>query len=104
MLGIGLNVAVRLEELPVELRGGAATLGCSPDAIEPTLEAVARRARSAGWPSHRGETLDAWRSRDALHGREIAWDSGRGRAQGIDGGGASDRGARRRRAHHARCG
>jgi BirA family biotin operon repressor/biotin-[acetyl-CoA-carboxylase] ligase len=29
-------------------------------------------------------TLEAWRSRDALHDREIAWASGRGRAQGID--------------------
>ena len=38
VLGIGLNVAVRLEELPIELRGGAATLGQTPDAIEPTLE------------------------------------------------------------------
>jgi len=84
VLGIGLNVAVRLEELPNELRPTAATLGCSPDAIEPTLgrllEALARRL---GEPT--AEILDAWRARDALYGREIAWDSGRGRAQGIDG-------------------
>ncbi len=84
VLGIGLNVAVRLEELPIELRCTAATLGCSPDAIEPTLErllaALARRLKE---PT--AQTLEAWRSRDALYGREIAWDSGRGRAQGIDG-------------------
>ncbi len=84
VLGIGLNVAVRLEELPVELRAGAATLGYGRDAIEPTLErlldALARRLAE---PAER--TLDAWRSRDALHGREIAWGSGHhGRAQGID--------------------
>jgi BirA family biotin operon repressor/biotin-[acetyl-CoA-carboxylase] ligase len=84
VLGIGLNVAVRLQELPIELRSTAATLGHSPDAIEPTLErllaALARRLKE---PT--AQTLDAWRSRDALYGREIAWGSGRGRAQGIDG-------------------
>jgi BirA family biotin operon repressor/biotin-[acetyl-CoA-carboxylase] ligase len=37
VLGIGVNVAVRLQDLPPELRGTAATLGLEPDAIEPTL-------------------------------------------------------------------
>jgi BirA family biotin operon repressor/biotin-[acetyl-CoA-carboxylase] ligase len=83
VLGIGLNVAVQLEELPVELRAGAATLGCSPSAIEPLLErlltALQRRLAEPV-----AATLDAWRSRDALHRRKIAWGSGRGRAEGID--------------------
>jgi BirA family transcriptional regulator, biotin operon repressor / biotin---[acetyl-CoA-carboxylase] ligase len=83
VLGIGLNVAVRLGDLPAELRAGAATLGHAPDAIEPTLErllvALARRLAEPA-----AATLDAWRLRDALYGREIAWDSGRGRAEGID--------------------
>ena len=77
VLGIGLNVAVRIEELPVELRAGAATLGRGPEAIEPTLERLlAALARRLADPPER--TLDAWRSRDALRGREIAWSSGRG--------------------------
>jgi BirA family biotin operon repressor/biotin-[acetyl-CoA-carboxylase] ligase len=101
VVGIGLNVAVRLDELPAELRGEraqdapvarpAATLGRSPDEIEPLLarllEALERRL---GEPAER--TLEAWRVRDALRGREIAWDAraanervGRGRAEGIDG-------------------
>ena len=83
VLGIGLNVAVRLEELPLELRAHAATLGQTQDAIEPTLErllaALERRLKE---PT--AQILDAWRSRDALYGREIAWDSGHGRAHGID--------------------
>jgi BirA family transcriptional regulator, biotin operon repressor / biotin---[acetyl-CoA-carboxylase] ligase len=83
VLGIGLNVAVRLDELPAELRSGAATLGYSPNTIEPTLErlltALQRRLAEPV-----AATLGAWRSRDALHGREIAWGSGRGRAEGID--------------------
>jgi biotin-(acetyl-CoA carboxylase) ligase len=31
-----------------------------------------------------GALLDAWRARDALLGREIAWAKGRGRAVGVD--------------------
>lgn len=84
VLGIGLNVAVRLDELPAELQAGAATLGYGRDAIEPTLERLlAALARRLAEPTE--QTLDAWRSRDALHGCEIAWGSDRrGRAQGID--------------------
>jgi BirA family transcriptional regulator, biotin operon repressor / biotin---[acetyl-CoA-carboxylase] ligase len=83
VLGIGVNVAVRLEDLPVELRPAAATLGFPADAIEPTLERLLEAlARRLAEPAR--ATLDAWRTRDALHGREIAWGSGHGRAQGID--------------------
>jgi BirA family biotin operon repressor/biotin-[acetyl-CoA-carboxylase] ligase len=83
VLGIGVNVAVRLEDLPVGLRPGAATLGRDPAAIEPLLAelltALARRLRdeTAG-------TLAAWRARDALRGREVAWADGAGEAAGID--------------------
>jgi BirA family biotin operon repressor/biotin-[acetyl-CoA-carboxylase] ligase len=96
VLGIGLNVAVELDQLPEELRptpgssrGGdsplpAATLGLSRDEIEPTLhrllDALGRRLSE---PAE--ATLDAWRARDALHGREISWAGGSGRAQGVDG-------------------
>ncbi len=103
VLGIGLNVAVKLEELPglsSPAPGGepppgglpAATLGLEPAAVEPMLarllDALGQRLRE---PADR--TLDAWRSRDALRGRDIAWDGQgggpgracRGRAEGIDG-------------------
>ncbi len=83
VLGIGVNVAVQLEDLPVEPRAGAATLGYPPDAIEPTLaRLLAALQRRLAEPT--AEILDAWRLRDALYGREIAWGSGRGRAEGID--------------------
>jgi BirA family biotin operon repressor/biotin-[acetyl-CoA-carboxylase] ligase len=97
VLGIGLNVAVELDQLPAELRPGggarsatsplpAATLGLPREAIEPTLslllEALERRLAEPA-----DATLAAWRSRDALLGREIAWTAGRGRARGIDGAG-----------------
>ncbi len=93
VLGIGLNVAVRLDELPPELRATAATLGESPDAIEPLLQrllsALERRLESPV-----SEVLDAWRARDALRGRTIAWNVHgpddrpmHGQAEGIDGAG-----------------
>jgi BirA family biotin operon repressor/biotin-[acetyl-CoA-carboxylase] ligase len=97
VLGIGLNVAVRLEDLPDDLRLTAATLGQSAEMIEPTLaRLLGVLERRLGDPPSR--TLEAWRAHDALRGREIAWGScvpagstssgalqgGRGRAQGID--------------------
>jgi BirA family biotin operon repressor/biotin-[acetyl-CoA-carboxylase] ligase len=98
VLGIGLNVAVELDRLPEELRPTptgsrragsplpAATLGLPSDAIEPTLSRLlGALERRLAEPTE--ATLDAWRARDALRGREIAWTGGRGRAQGIDGAG-----------------
>lgn len=91
VLGIGLNVAVRLADLPQELRrpgtGGAlpaASMGLGGSEVEPALErllqALSRRLRAPEL-----QTLEDWRERDALLGREIAWSGGRGRAEGIDG-------------------
>jgi BirA family transcriptional regulator, biotin operon repressor / biotin---[acetyl-CoA-carboxylase] ligase len=86
VLGIGVNVAVRIEDLPPELRDTAATLGREPGAIEPLLAQLltALEQRLGDTPA---QTLDAWRERDALHGREVSWSAGRGRAEGIDGDG-----------------
>ncbi len=90
VLGIGLNVAVRLDELPPELRATAATLGESSDAIEPALERLLS-ALARGLASPMSEVLDAWRARDALRGRTIAWNTPgpqdgprHGQAEGID--------------------
>jgi BirA family biotin operon repressor/biotin-[acetyl-CoA-carboxylase] ligase len=96
VLGIGLNVAVGLEDLPTELRPGgkqiagegsglpAATLGLATSEVEPTLArllgALERRLAEDATT-----TLEAWRARDALRGREIVWSGGNGRANGIDG-------------------
>jgi BirA family transcriptional regulator, biotin operon repressor / biotin---[acetyl-CoA-carboxylase] ligase len=86
VLGIGINVAVRVEQLPVELHDSAATLGLSPADIEPLLARLLqalemRLAQSAQ------DTLGDWRTRDALRGREVVWSAGRGIAQGVDGAG-----------------
>ncbi|HEX4838520.1 MAG TPA: biotin--[acetyl-CoA-carboxylase] ligase [Solirubrobacteraceae bacterium] len=86
VLGIGVNVAVRLEDLPAEARGSAASLERPESAIEPLLaDLLAALARRMTEPTQ--ALLDAWRERDALLGREVSWAEGHGRAEGIDGDG-----------------
>ncbi len=86
VLGIGLNVAVRVEELAPELRATAATLGLPREEIEPLLaRLLAALGRRLGEPA--APILEAWRARDALYGREVSWATGHGRAEGIDGDG-----------------
>ena len=83
VLGIGINVAVRVDDLPPELHDRAATLGLEPAAIEPTLEALLHALeRRLAQPT--GEVLDALRARDALRGRRVRWARGEGVACGID--------------------
>ncbi len=83
VLGIGINVAVSIDELPADLRKHAASLELPRSAIEPTLkrliEALERRLADST------ETvLDAWRGLDALAGREVSWARGQGLAHGVD--------------------
>jgi BirA family biotin operon repressor/biotin-[acetyl-CoA-carboxylase] ligase len=86
VLGIGLNVAVRIEDLPPELRDTAATLQRPPEAIEPLLtELLAALEQRLDQPAM--QILEAWRARDALRGREVSWSAGRGCAEGVDGSG-----------------
>lgn len=83
VLGVGVNVAVALEQLPDELHGSAGTLGLGPEAIEPTLARLLELLEH--WLGRSpAEVLDAWRERDALRGASIVWDSGRGVATGVD--------------------
>jgi BirA family biotin operon repressor/biotin-[acetyl-CoA-carboxylase] ligase len=86
VLGIGVNVAVRIEDLPPELHDTAATLGLTPGDVEPMLQRLLQ-ALADRLAQDEEATLAAWRERDALRGRAVAWNAGRGRAQGIDGAG-----------------
>jgi BirA family transcriptional regulator, biotin operon repressor / biotin---[acetyl-CoA-carboxylase] ligase len=86
VLGIGVNVALRVDELPAELHATAGTLGLMPADLEPTLErllAALERALALADAA----LLEAYRGRDALRGREVSWAGGRGRAAGVDGAG-----------------
>jgi len=87
VLGIGVNVAVDLAELPPELRDRAATLGRPPAALEATLdELLDRLAERLAEPP--GACLEALRARDALRGRPVRWSGGTGTGAGIDDHGA----------------
>jgi BirA family biotin operon repressor/biotin-[acetyl-CoA-carboxylase] ligase len=84
VLGIGVNVAIRVADLPAALHDTAGTLGREPSDVEPFLTELLRSLeRSLALPAD--ELLDAWRTRDALAGREITWSAGSGTAAGIDG-------------------
>lgn len=82
VIGIGLNLAIQLDELPPELRDTATSLGGGASAAEARDTLSDRLAR---WTEEAdGGILAAWRERDALRGREVAWDGGSGVADGVD--------------------
>jgi len=87
VVGVGVNVAVRPEDLPPELAGSAGTLGREPEALEATLaallDALGRRLEQGD-----AAVLADLRARDALLGRPVRWARGEGVGAGID-----DRGA-----------
>lgn len=86
VVGIGLNVALRPDDFPPELRNRAGTLGLEPDAIEPVLTRLLDSLEH--WiAASADEVLDAVRRRDALLGQSIRWAGGDGRGDGIDGDG-----------------
>ena len=86
VLGIGLNVAVRDEDFPPELRGLAGTLGLAPEDVEPTLGRLLD-ALDRWTTADPDVVLDTLRGRDALRGRHVRWAGGEGDAAGVDGDG-----------------
>jgi BirA family biotin operon repressor/biotin-[acetyl-CoA-carboxylase] ligase len=84
VLGIGLNVALRVEDLPAELHGTAATLGLQPSQRDAVLVVLLEQLeRSLALSA--SDLLEAWRARDVLRGREVRWAGGTGTAAGVDG-------------------
>jgi BirA family biotin operon repressor/biotin-[acetyl-CoA-carboxylase] ligase len=82
VLGIGVNVAVRPQDLPPDVRERAGSLGLEPRDVEPTLDRLLRLLdRWLAAPA--ADVLAELRRRDALAGREITWNGGVGTARGI---------------------
>jgi BirA family biotin operon repressor/biotin-[acetyl-CoA-carboxylase] ligase len=83
VLGIGLNVALDLTQLPQELSVTAATLGLTPDDVEGVLgHLLTLLQRRLDEPQP--QTTAALRARDALRGNPISWSGGAGTGAGID--------------------
>lgn len=86
VVGIGLNVAVNLKDMPHELQSTAATMGRRAEDVEVVLsDLLGALERRLSEPSE--ETVSAWRARDALLGAEVSFAGGEGTAEGIDDGG-----------------
>jgi BirA family transcriptional regulator, biotin operon repressor / biotin---[acetyl-CoA-carboxylase] ligase len=103
VVGVGLNLTISPEELPPELQDKAVSIfdpttgsrgrshrslpAVAPAGPPPTpLAAAAALSRYLDhWTRAEPETvLAAWRERDALIGREVAWEGGSGVADGVD--------------------
>ena len=83
VIGIGLNLSIEPHEFPPDLRQPAISLGgaVTPEHARRELDSQLARWTCAG----EEEILAEWGRRDALRGREIAWEEGSGVADGIDG-------------------
>lgn len=83
VLGLGLNVAVRPDDLPPELRDRAGSLGRDPSELEAVLGELLDAL--AQWLSAPADAvLETIRARDALAGHRVTWASGTGTGAGID--------------------
>jgi BirA family transcriptional regulator, biotin operon repressor / biotin---[acetyl-CoA-carboxylase] ligase len=103
VIGVGLNLAIPPDEFPPALRDTATSIWPDPSDFGPT-RSPAPHPHPAGMRSGRAEAaatvlserlgvwaeadpedvLAAWRERDALYGREVAWEGGSGVAEGVD--------------------
>jgi BirA family transcriptional regulator, biotin operon repressor / biotin---[acetyl-CoA-carboxylase] ligase len=92
VLGVGLNLSIAPDQFPTELGGTATSLFGSEapgewvDSPPSPLTAAAVLSRQLDrWSAAgAGRILAAWRERDALLGREVAWEGGSGLADGVD--------------------
>jgi BirA family biotin operon repressor/biotin-[acetyl-CoA-carboxylase] ligase len=103
VIGIGLNLSISRDEFPPDLRDTAVSIVCAGEgshgksrrslpAVAParlpltplTGTEVLNRHLATWVEAEPDEVLKSWRQRDALLGREVAWDGGSGVADGVD--------------------
>jgi BirA family biotin operon repressor/biotin-[acetyl-CoA-carboxylase] ligase len=87
VIGIGVNVSIEATELPSDLRWPATSIGHG-STVEGVLEVLVHEL--GDWmDAHPDRVLAAYRTRDALAGRQVRWEGGGGEggegvADGID--------------------
>ena len=86
VLGIGMNVALDVADLPPELHATAATLGLTAADIPAVRDRLLRELERT-LALDDATLLAAYREVDGLRGRPITWAGGAGVAAGIDGSG-----------------
>ena len=104
VIGVGLNLTIAPDEFPPELQdtatsiwaareegreggssGRSPLLSGGPPLPSPTTAAEVLSSHLGNWvQADPDEVLSSWRKRDALKGREVAWDGGSGIADGVD--------------------
>jgi BirA family transcriptional regulator, biotin operon repressor / biotin---[acetyl-CoA-carboxylase] ligase len=83
VVGIGLNLTIRPNEFPPDLRDTATSILTADHGPSTATEVLNQHL--ANWVAADPETvLKTWRKRDALLGREVAWEGGSGVADGVD--------------------
>jgi BirA family biotin operon repressor/biotin-[acetyl-CoA-carboxylase] ligase len=83
VIGIGLNLSISRDEFPPDLRDKAVSLS-DPSKGSLLAAQVLSRHLDDWVEADQTTVLGAWRERDALRGREVAWDDGSGVADGVD--------------------
>ncbi len=104
VIGVGLNLSIQEDEFPPDLRdtaisvfgdcgegrgkgsaGPSPLLSAGPPPPSPLNAAEVLSQHLGHWvQADPDEVLSDWRKRDALKGREVAWDGGSGIADGVD--------------------
>lgn len=90
VIGVGLNIAIEEDEFPPELRDTAVSLfaagtGNHELADQTNSATAALNEQLDRWVDAGADAvLSAWRERDALRDREVAWAEGSGVAAGVD--------------------
>lgn len=81
VIGVGMNLSIKRDEFPEELRETATSL----QEVRIDSARAALNARLARWlDADADEVLVSWRERDALLGRKVEWEGGSGVADGVD--------------------
>lgn len=79
VIGVGLNLTISRDEFPPELKDRATSI------FDPLIATEVLSHHLDRWvAAEPGDVLTAWRQRDALRGREVAWEGGSGVADGVD--------------------
>jgi BirA family biotin operon repressor/biotin-[acetyl-CoA-carboxylase] ligase len=84
VIGVGLNLFISRNEFPPELQDTATSIFAPDHRVPPTAAEVLNQHLDRWVRAEPDRVLTAWRSRDALQGREVEWEGGSGVADGVD--------------------